>query len=460
MINPADQTHLKRVLDVKGPHLGLMYLASMLEKFSWKVKVIDDSLFEYGAEKIAKLVSKLSPIVVGITAVTSTIKNALRYLSKIKELIPNVLTVIGGPHATFLPYETLRSSKGLDVVVRGEGEETVVDLMDKYSRKEHKGLAEVRGIVYRDGSRLIANPPRPLIENLDSLPFPARHLVPYEKYRYGKYVLGTIVSSRGCPYSCTFCSSSLLMGKKFRARSPRNVVDEIEELVYKYKVSYVEFLDDTYTLNKKRAVEIAREIRRRKLDIKYVVSSRVNIVDKAMLVELKKSGCDMIYYGVESASQRILDKMKKGTTVEQAERAIRATKEVGIKCTASFIIGYPGETLEEIDRTIKFSIKLDPDYSQYSILTPYPGTPIFHELSEKGLIDTYDWDKYTILDPVINYEKLGLSKKLVMRKLSEAYYRFYFRPKYLAKHLNLLATALTTPIKLMVHALLKSTYST
>jgi len=257
-----------------------------------------------------------------------------------------------------------------------------------------------------------------------------------------------MITSRGCPFSCTYCSSSLLMGKKFRARSPENVVDEMEELVYKYKVKDIEFLDDIFTLNKKRAIEIAKEIRRRKLDVRYTASSRVDTINREVLIELKKAGLSTMYYGAESGSQRVLDLMRKRITLRQIEDAIKITKYLDIKTLASFIIGYPGESLREIDETINFSISLDPDYAQYSILTPYPGTPIYYELKRKGLLSTEDWDKYTVLDPVIEYEKMGLSKEIVGRKLTEAYLRFYLRPRYLGRHVYM--------IKVLINTLLRS----
>ncbi len=448
LINPIDKTQLKNKLGIKAPPLNLLYLASMLEKFSRSVKIIDDNLYELGIKKVAKLVAKYNPLIVGITAVTATVKTALKYLKEIKKLLPNVITVIGGPHVSFLPTTTLRECSSLDVVVIGEGEETVVDLVDKVEKRGERGLEEVRGIAYRHGDKVKVTEPRPFIKDLDSIPFPARHLVPFESYKLFGSQIGDMITSRGCPFSCTYCSSSLLMGKKFRARSPENVVDEMEELVYKYKVEDIEFLDDIFTLNKKRAIEIAKEIRRRKLDVRYTASSRVDTINREVLIELKKAGLSTMYYGAESGSQRVLDLMRKRITLRQIEDAIKITKYLDIKTLASFIIGYPGESLREIDETINFSISLDPDYAQYSILTPYPGTPIYYELKRKGLLSTEDWDKYTVLDPVIEYEKMGLSKEIVGRKLTEAYLRFYLRPRYLGRHVYM--------IKVLINTLLRS----
>ncbi|MGZ7107795.1 MAG: B12-binding domain-containing radical SAM protein, partial [Methanobacterium sp.] len=434
LINPLDGGHLKEGLGIKIPPLNLMYLASVLEKESISVKIIDDDLYQLGHEKIASLVSKIDPQVVGITATTATIKIALNYIKEAKSLLPNILTVIGGPHPTFMPVETLKEEDSLDTVVMGEGEETIVDVVTNFEKNGLNYLSEVRGISYRDDDKIRQNLPRPLIKNLDEIPFPARHLIPFKEYKTSKNQAGGIITSRGCVFSCNYCSSSLIMGKKYRSRSPGNVVDELEELTEKYNIREIAFLDDIFMLNKRRARAIAEEIHDRNIDLSFVTSSRVDTVERDLLKCLKDVGMSTLYCGVESGSQRVLDLMGKGITLKHAEDAIKAAKDVDVDVMGSFILGYPGETSEEMDQTIDFAIKLDPDYSQFSILTPFPGTPLYYELKEKGLLETEDWNKYTVLDSVIKYDKIGLSSKLVERKLAKSYLKFYLRPKYLIKH--------------------------
>ncbi|MGZ7118369.1 MAG: B12-binding domain-containing radical SAM protein [Methanobacterium sp.] len=434
LINPLDEGHLKEGLGIKIPPLNLMYLASVLEKESISVKIIDDDLYQLGHEKIASLVSKIDPQVVGITATTATIKIALNYVKEAKSLLPNILTVIGGPHPTFMPVETLKEEDSLDTVVMGEGEETIVDVVTNFEKNGLNYLSEVRGISYRDDDKIRQNLPRPLIKNLDEIPFPARHLIPFKEYKTSKNQAGGIITSRGCVFSCNYCSSSLIMGKKYRSRSPGNVVDELEELTEKYNIREIAFLDDIFMLNKRRARAIAEEIHDRNIDLSFVTSSRVDTVERDLLKCLKDVGMSTLYCGVESGSQRVLDLMGKGITLKHAEDAIKAAKDVDVDVMGSFILGYPGETSEEMDQTIDFAIKLDPDYSQFSILTPFPGTPLYYELKEKGLLETEDWNKYTVLDSVIKYDKIGLSSKLVERKLAKSYLKFYLRPKYLIKH--------------------------
>lgn len=447
LINPMDRGHLKESLGIKIPPLNLMYLAAALENASFNVKIIDDDLYNLGHEKVANLASKINPEVIGVTATTATIENALKYIKAAKTFLSNTLTVIGGPHPTFLPLETLKSEESLDVVVEGEGEETIVDLVSKFENQEKTKLSEVLGISYRENNKIKQNRPRPLIKNLDNLPFPARHLVPFSSYKTSKSQAGGIITSRGCIFSCKYCSSSLIMGKKFRVRNPQNVVDEIQDIVENYNIEELAFLDDIFMLNKKRAMEIADEIKERGLDLKFIASSRVDMINKPFLEHLKNAGMSTLYCGVESGSQRILDLMGKGITLKQAEDSIKTSRDVGLDVMGSFVIGYPGETSAEIDQTIDFSIKLDPDYSQFSIITPFPGTPLYHELKEKGLLATEDWSKYTVLEPVINYEKLGLSNKLVENKLAKAYLKFYTRPGYLIKHRGMFKTLIGTLIK-------------
>lgn len=474
LINPMDKTIVRNGLGLSVPPLNLMYLAGSLEKASITVQIFDDDLYQVGPNEVNRYISKVDPKVVGITATTATIKESLVYIKNIKKMFPHILTVIGGPHTTFRPIETLKEEKGLDVVVIGEGEETIVELVEGYIKNQDSNynsfLCNVKGIAYRDRiknfkkdknkkdrnqkNEIKLNEPRPLIDNLDNIPFPARHLVDFKSYELSSQS-GGIITSRGCPFSCDYCSSSLIMGKKFRTRSPENVLDELEELVYKYKLKDIAFLDDIFMLNKKRANEIANEIKKRDLDINFVASSRVNTINKPLLESLKKSGMSTLYCGVESGSQRVLNLMKKGITLQQAKDGFKTAKEVGVNMVGSFILGYPGETAKEMNETIDFSIKLDPDYCQYSILTPFPGTPIYNKMNKEGLLESEKWDDYTVLKSVINYEKMGLSKKLVERKLAKAYIKFYTRPKYLIKHSSMIKVIMKTIYRSYIKPIVK-----
>jgi len=430
LINPPQNAELKTLLDLHGPPMASMYLAGYVRSKGYTPRILDLDIENMTVDQVVSTVSSISPRIIGMTAFTSTVNVAYKLLAAIKKAVPNALTVIGGPHVTFLPDEAL-SQEGIDVVAIGEGEETLAEVIGAY--ESGKGLDEVRGIAYIKDGKMKINPPRPLIQNLDQIPFPARDLVSYERYRWQGVLEAPMLTSRGCTFHCQYCSSSEIMGRRYRIRSVQNVIDEIKEVQEKYHVKDIEFIDDTFTLNMKRASEIMKAIVDEKLDVRLSLSSRVNTINEDLMRDLKNGGTANMYFGVESGSQRVLDLMQKGIKLEQAVAAVNLAKKYNIGVLCSYIIGYPGETPEEMDQTIKFSIKLNSDYAQYSILTPFPGTPIYYELDRKGLIATKDWSLYTVLHPLIKYEAFGYSASLVARKLTEAYRAFYIRFEYLIK---------------------------
>lgn len=460
-VNPLDTSMTTTGLGLKAPPLNLMYLAGAVEQAGFSPQIIDANLLNVPPDRIAEIIAPLHPDLVGLTATTATISKAFQYIKKIRDAVPESFIFIGGPHVTFLPAETLADCRELDAVVIGEGEETVVELVRSFSTTDPHWPDPIQGIAYRrkDGDmvRIMVTPARPLIQDLDTLPFPARHLVPFNEYKLfnREAAIGYMITSRGCTFACNYCSSSHLMGRKFRARSPKNVVDEVEELAVVYHVDTIEFLDDNFLLDRSRALNIAREIRSRGLDISFVASSRVNGVNHDLLRELKQAGLSTIYYGVESGSMRTLYLMNKRITLSMAEHAVRIAKDCGISVLTSFILGYPGETYEDMDATIRFAISLDPDYAQFTILTPYPGTPIFQKLKEANLLATEEWDRYTVLEPLIRYESYGLTPRQVSRKLKEAYLRFYLRPGYLFRRPGLLKTVFFT----LYHSYLRPAFS-
>lgn len=435
LINPPTppEVELYSTAGFVAPPLGLAYLASVLERNGYKVEILDLPALNIGLDKLRVKVRKHASDIVGVTATTSIINAAYKTLKVVKQTLPEALTVLGGAHITFMPERTMIECPYIDVGCIGEGEYTFLDIVKTV---EGEGsLENVKGIIYRDKNGFIKRtPPRPYIENLDELPFPARHLLPMDKYRVfnENMILGTILTSRGCPFNCIFCASSLLFGKKFRARSPSNVVDEVEQFQETYKTRYVEFIDDTFTFDKKRAEEICREIVRRKLDVSWVCSCRVDLISKELMKLLKKAGCRMIYFGVESGVQRVLNLMRKGTKVEQVFKVIRWAKEVGLETVASFILGIPGETWKEAMQTIKFAKKLDPDYAQFSIATPFPGTELYKVAKEEGLLLTEDWSKYTVLKPVMRTKELTVEQ--LQKLIKKAYFSFYLRPKTILKY--------------------------
>jgi len=429
---PPSKFALKEAAGITALPLGLAYLASVLEREGHKVKVLDCPTLEYDLKDLEREIKGFRPQVMGITSTTSTIYDAYKVARLTKEINPKAVVVIGGPHVSFTAEQTLRECPFIDVVVRGEGETTTEELIT--CLEEGQPLEEVRGISFRKDEKVVETENRPFIENLDELPFPAYHLLPMDRYKVGRHHFANIITSRGCPFSCIFCSSSQLCGKRWRARSPENVIEELKVLKYEYNISEVEFLDDTFTLNSPRAEKICDLMIRENLNLSWSASSRVNTLTQRLANKMRKAGCHTIYLGIESGSQKILDLIQKGTNLVQVERAVEILKGAKINVLGSFIIGIPGETIKSIKKTIKFAKKLNLNFAQFSICTPYPGTKLFDIAREKGFLLTRDWSKYTILDPVMKTP--GILSKELKRWLLKAYLSFYLRPKFLLEQVK------------------------
>jgi len=466
LINPPQRTESGQFLDLKVPPIGLLYIAAYLEKEGAHIEILDADLLNMSTKQVAEEASSRSPDIVGVTATTNLIRSSLRVMQHIRSKLPNAVTVIGGAHPTFTPQQTLLDCPELDLVVRGEGELTSLELaqvLKGFQWSDHhdvnnrfvsengfefaRRLSQVKGIAYRspeNPGEVVLTPQQQMISDLDSIPFPARHLVPFDRYKFlGKEsALGAIITSRGCPFSCTYCSSSRIVGKKYRVRSPENILQEIEILCDKYRLKHLELIDDIFTLDQKRAVKFSEMFRARKIDAHWIASSRVDTISEETMKVMMRSGLEMLYFGVESGSQRILNLMNKGITLEKIQAMFKLTKKLGISSTGSFILGYPGETLGEMWETIKFCLKLSPDYAQFCVLTPYPGTPIYDDLKAKNLLLTDDWDQYTTIRPVIKYDDFGYTSEDVKRMLRNAYFFFYLRPYYLLKHRKLIPSVI------------------
>ncbi|MBC7112678.1 MAG: radical SAM protein [Candidatus Methanomethyliales bacterium] len=435
LVNPPTTAPLETVatLGLKAPPLGLAYVAAAVRKEGHDVSIIDSPALDISHHKLGEILQRESPDVIGVTSTTPTIYDAMKAVTIAKDFCPDSITVLGGCHITSLPEDTLAECKSLDIGVIGEGEATIVDLLRALETK--KPLSEVDGIVYRNKEKVVKTRPRRLIENLDEIPFPARDLLPLDRYTIlgERHRLGNILTSRGCPFRCIFCSSSQFYGRRFRARSPKNVVDEIEELISKYKIKSFEIVDDNFTVDKKRAIEIAEEIIKRGLQIWWACGSRVDLISRELLQIMKKAGCGLIYYGIESGSERILSILRKGITLEQAKSAIKWAKEVGIEVMGSFIIGVPGETKEDVMKTIKFAKESGIDFAQFTAMTPYPGTEIYEIAKKEGLLTTNDWSRYTTITPVMRTKELTVEE--ISKLVGLAYRKFYLSFSFIYKQL-------------------------
>jgi anaerobic magnesium-protoporphyrin IX monomethyl ester cyclase len=407
--------------------LGLGYLAAVLEKNQYEVDVIDCPALNLSYEDFRNEISKRQPSIVGITSATLTYKSALIIAKIAKEACPNCLTVLGGIHATFWDDKALEECPSLDIVVRREGEITLLELVQKL--EAGKSYNDLLGITYRKDDKIIQNIDRPYIENLDELPFPARHFWPLDRIK--KYEeMYYMMSSRGCAYWCEFCSTVRMHGRKCRMRSAKNIVDELEFLIKTYEAAQFTFADDVFTLDKARTEELCNEIINRKLKIKWNCGTRVDMVTKELLLKMTEAGCIAVWFGVESGSQQVLNEMRKGISIEQTIKAFGWLREIGITPVPNVVVGFPGETKETIWKTIKFAEKISPDnVCCYDVATPFPGTPMYELVKSKGWLKVTDFDKYDITTPI--FETPWLSMKEIKEIREKAFQHFYLRPTYL-----------------------------
>lgn len=411
----------------KVPPLGILYIASLLRENGHEVKVFDGSMTR--PEHILDMVSKDQPDIVGISSLTFMWNKAKSLAKEIKERAPESCVVVGGPHPTIFKENCLKETRYIDIVVIGEGEYTMLEITERLERG--KDFTGIRGIIYRKGKRIQKNPPRPPEKDLDKIPFPARDLVDVLAYlpapnEYRSLPFTTMMSSRGCPFNCTYCSK--INGKNVRLRSPENIMDEIKSLVDEYGIKDIQFHDDTFTIDKKRVERITSFLKEEDIRLNWSVNSRVDTIDKEMLRKMKESGCWRIFYGGESMLQKNLDTIRKGTTVIQIQDAVRWTKEVGIETDLSFIFGIPGESYQDALETIQKVKRLDPDYVKFFTMTPFPGTEIFDNVHRYGRLLSRNFDDYT------THKIVFVPKSMTLEELdglvSTAYKSFYMRPEY------------------------------
>ncbi len=428
-VSPPTDSAIKSVIGTTGPPLGLAYLASVARSKGHDARIVDSLVENLTFEEVRKIMEQYSPDMVAITSTTSMIPDAYEVAKIAKNISQDTATIIGGPHVTFVPEQTLQESQNIDYVVKGEGENPFSGILDIIEKK--KDPKEIRGIAYRNGNRILNNPPEVLISDVDSIPEPSWDLLPMDKYEIDNTQFGTIMTSRGCPYNCIFCSSSLQFGKQWRGHSVERVIDELKTLRYKYNKRDIEFLDDTFTLNMKRAMELTDRIYKEGIDIRWSASARVNLFNADIAKNMKRAGAHTVYFGIESGSQKILDFIGKGTTLDLAKSSVRKANDAGLYTLGSFIIGFPDDTIKDVKTTIKFSKSIGVTVAQFTIATPYPGTRLWDYVMENKLLLTMNWRKFTTLSPVIKLR--NFTSDQILKWLSLAYISFYVRPLYLLK---------------------------
>lgn len=435
---------LKKFGAVSEP-LALAYLAANLEKYGYNVSIIDSPVLGLDVFKTAQIARQEEAQLIGITALTTMYGIVKKLSAALKKELPESKIIIGGVHATALPQETLLDIKEADYLCRGEGENTIVDLVDCLSTG--KDVSQVDGLVFKDErGQIIFNKPRRFEMELDKFPPPARHLLPMSRYRLtvsrvkGENYCPTLIIARGCPFNCSFCSHPF--GRTFRHHSVDRIINELNELIDKYQISQVNFEADTLTVNKEFLVSLCRALINSNINkrIKWTCTSRVDTVNEEVLRIMKQSGCWEISYGVESGVQRLLDLINKGETIKQIEDVFTITKKIGIAIRGFFMLGLPTETVEDSWQTINFAKKLDPLWAQFTVTIPYPGTPLFEQLKSAGKIRTFNWDAYNTwagwAEKEIPFVPENREAKEIMNLQKKALIVFYLRPKTFFKFLK------------------------
>jgi anaerobic magnesium-protoporphyrin IX monomethyl ester cyclase len=387
------------------PPIGLCYVASTLLSLGFEVDMVDLAISEPGPEKVELEICRAKPKILGITTSTCTYEKALTIARKAKQIDPRIVTVLGGPHVTFTAQEALAHPE-IDLVVRNEGEITMLELCKLYLRGEGR-LDSIKGIAYRYGGRVVNNPARPLIQDLDKLPFPARHLLPLNLYK----IPGTLITSRGCPSQCVFCAARAMSGGTYRIRSPSNVLAEVDEMKRRFNPPFYFIADDTFTVFHDRTRKICAGLKQ--MGIRWLCESRANFVSRDLLSTMTDSGCYAIQFGMESGSQTVLNSIRKGITIDQVRNAAKWARELNLFTVCSFMVPHPEDTLETIAETKRVMLELKSQgvFIFVSPTTPFPGTYLWDHATELGVRMVSDnLEDYDLATPIMETRHLSINQ--------------------------------------------------
>ncbi|TAH51560.1 MAG: radical SAM protein [Chloroflexota bacterium] len=441
------------------PHLGIAYLAAMSERRGDEVAVFDQDVED---EKLTDFVRRFQPDLVGIGTNTPQVKQGWLCAREVKSVLPNAVTVQGGPHVSALPEESAARPE-IDMVARGEGEDTWIDISNHLEQwkagnpnfkvqdlhdPQQKMLDKILGITYMTtAGKLRHTHERPSVADLDALPFPAYKYFKMDRYSSLQPAMDAIdkgksfsmMTSRGCPYRCTFCSQSV-MAEKWRARSPESVIAEWKHLVEDYGAQEIGLLDDSANIDRKRLYRLSELLIQEGLHTKaqwvMINGIRANLADTELLGKMKEAGCKRVAFGVETGDEDILESIDKRVTHDQIRQAFKNARKVGMETVGFFIIGLPGDTEETMEKTIKFACDLDPLVANFSMMTPYPGTKVWEQVHRNGgRMLVKDWQDYVFFEGKARYEMGPTTAELQERKWKEAYRRFYLRPHRIAQTL-------------------------
>jgi len=407
------------------PPLGILYLASVLEKEGIEVNIIDCPARGSGTKEVAHAIEKEKPSIVGISATTPQTRTTVQLAKTLKKNFGRGMVIgLGGAHVTADP-DFINRFPYFDFALTGEGEITFTRIV-----KEILKGKKIKGIYHGKAPA-----------NLDDIPFPARHLIDNDLYFmpiHGKKFT-SILGSRGCPYNCLYCSRPVI-GRNVRYRSPRNVIDEMEECIREYGIEWFQFVDDTMTLNRNHTIQFCEEVIDRKLEVEWGCQTRVDLVDENLLMTMYTSGCREISFGVESGNERIRKILRKSFSTETVFKAFKLCRKIGIETVAFFMLGLPTETTKELFQTVNFGKKIDASYIAVHVTTPFPGSDLFTLAINEESIPIDIWDKYTrneFGNNLPTYVPNTLTRKSLLEAQKQAYRNFYFRPQYILRRLFL-----------------------
>ena len=413
------------------PPLGLMYIAAALEQAGHEVQMLDNYLMQQSTEEVQQLVLKLHPTIVGITCGSATYKKCVETAKAIKQVLPECQIIVGGWHASYMPESLLETSE-IDYAVMGEGERAITDLAAFLVKSDYSNASTVAGVACRGSLGVVKN--EPTFINMDELPFPARHLLPLEKYDRNIDFLNAkpvdIMSiSRGCTFNCGFCETKKLWGNISRQFSPQRVMAEVNDLVTNYGTKGIYFINDNFTIRKNQTAEFCDLLIKSKLDLEWICDTRVDLIDQNILEKMATAGCKTIWFGIESGSQKVLNYINRNITLEQVEEAFKMCRKAGIQIACSFMLGLPSETKEDLMASYRFAEKLDADWCQFNVFIAYPDSLLWREILETG--------KYTQLDDFLYSYKTNEFDYDELMRIQRQFFKNYHRaPKRILKRIK------------------------
>ncbi len=430
-----DPVSLKEAKEHLGaiPPLSLAYVASILQVHGCSVQIVDASALRLNMKEAFEKIRRFSPDFLGFTSTTVDFQNTLAWAAYLKQALGGLPVVMGGIHLSVYPQETL-SHPAIDYGIMGDAEDTVPELLDALA--VGGGLDQVKGICYRKEGRVIQNEKRPFFKDIDASPFPARDLLQNEKYysfisRRKNFT--AMITSRGCPFRCIFCDNQTI---PYRFRSPKNIVDEMEQCKKEFRINEIDIFDALFSIDKQRVTEICREIRKRNLKIDWSFRTRVDLVSDDKLRELKAAGCIRIYYGIESGDPGILRTINKNIELDLIRRVVCLTKKHGIDTFGYFMIGNIGETSGTVKKSLELMRRLPLDYVQISPVFAPPNTRLYEFVKQKEKRDY--WKEYTLgskNNAPLSRFGTDLTDLQIKRYIRECYFAFYLRPSYILRQL-------------------------